>query len=167
MDEQLAPLKTALEKAGKDLEKNVSFAGRVTTRIIATAMERTIVNLWLPMKLEDYKWAIENDVTILGFLKRIGTPEVYATLTHEDKMVVKNIYAGMGAAKLVISRFGKEYVLQYLNAKYAYKWVFTRRPDLRELLKTPEGKKHFIKQIREWQRFFYPPQKNNGDGTTQ
>jgi hypothetical protein len=64
---------------------------------------------------------------------------------------------------MIVSKFPKPLVEQYLNVEYASKWLKNKRPDLLPVLETEKGAQWLRKEVEiDIKPYLWPPPKPGG-----
>ena len=62
---------------------------------------------------------------------------------------IRMAMAALGLSRMIVSKFPKPLVEQYLNVEYASKWLKRNRPDLLPVLETDEGKRWLQNEVEK------------------
>lgn len=148
----------------ENIERSVSFLGRVSAAVMGTVIERSVVALIGAFHDEHLKILMDNDYyvieTTLNAAKRRPryerygfTPEQIAELERKRLVMVKRALGLMGMIRTLASKFPA--FREQLTEKNAREWLKNQRPDLLKVIDEHSNKKWLKKQIREIQKYFW------------
>ncbi|MBS7632776.1 hypothetical protein KEJ15_04030 [Candidatus Bathyarchaeota archaeon] len=120
---------------------------------MAKTLERMVVGLIAPFDaahlqiMIDHDWYIVETVRWTAQHQADHVPDYPPELSQEEKdriealrkQTIRMALAALGFSRVVVSRFPKPLVDQYLNVGYASKWLKKHRPDLLPVLETEKG----------------------------
>jgi hypothetical protein len=155
----------------------VSVVGRAGARILAKTLERMVVGLIAPFDAAHLQIMIDHDWYIIETIRwnaKHGSkhPPTYPPELSEEEIrriealrsrAIRMAMAALGFSSMIVSKFPKPLVEQYLNVEYASKWLKNKRPDLLPVLETEKGAQWLRKEVEtDIKPYLWPPSKPGG-----